>query len=75
MNYFQDGLRALVDMKITLSSPSEIITLTKGETIHTENSYKFTHKDIQQISDWGNFELMHVFTDANKQFSLANFKK
>lgn len=41
-----------------------------GETIHTENSYKYTVPEFQAVARRARFEPQHVWTDARNQFSV-----
>ncbi|MEA3303294.1 MAG: L-histidine N(alpha)-methyltransferase [Pseudomonadota bacterium] len=45
-----------------------------GETIHTENSHKYTIEDFQAMARRAGFEPVKVWTDAEKLFSLQFFK-
>ncbi len=47
--------------------------LAAGETIHTENSYKYTRPIIDQLADDAGFRVREVFTDDKDWFSLALF--
>lgn len=47
----------------------------REETIHTENSHKFTIKDIRTIAKLGNLNIENVFTDNNQWISLVHYKK
>lgn len=51
------------------------IVFSAGETIHTENSRKFTFAGIEELGAGAGLELRHVFTDEKKWFSLAEFGK
>ncbi len=42
----------------------------KGETIHTENSYKFTLASLKKLAARGGFEIEKTWLDARKWFSL-----
>ncbi|MEO9886268.1 MAG: L-histidine N(alpha)-methyltransferase [Balneola sp.] len=47
----------------------ELIEFMKGESIHTENSHKYTLDSFaEMVSDW--FEVKKVWTDENDYFSL-----
>ena len=46
----------------------------KGETIHTESSYKFTEKDIRYLAFESGFEVVELFTDVKRWFALALLK-
>tara|TARA_X000000950_G_C13915334_1_gene660743 strand:- start:5027 stop:5983 length:957 start_codon:yes stop_codon:yes gene_type:complete len=52
----------------------EIIILKKGETIHTENSYKYTIQNFSKLSEQSNFEILNVFTDSDNLFALFFLK-
>lgn len=66
-------LEALKDQSIYLGS--ETIYMNAGERIHTENSYKFNLKTIQQIGKWAELNVENIITDDNKWFSLVHYKK
>ncbi len=44
-----------------------------GETIHTENSHKYTIEDFQDMARRAGFEPVKVWTDAEELFSLQFF--
>ena len=44
-----------------------------GESIHTENSYKFDVSDMVELAASANLELIHEWTDANEWFSVLYF--
>lgn len=44
-----------------------------GETIHTENSHKYTIEDFQAMARRAGFHPVRVWTDAEKLFSLQFF--
>lgn len=46
------------------------IAFEKGETIHTENSYKFTLDGIGQLAEQAGLRLQHSWCDKNKLFSM-----
>lgn len=43
---------------------------TQGETLHTENSYKFTVEGLHQLAQRAGFTPGQVWTDPDKQFCL-----
>lgn len=59
----------------TVNSPfmSEPLILEKGESIHTENSYKYTMGDIEALSSISGLQISKLFTDDRKWFSLVVF--
>jgi len=68
-------LKANKEIDIAFKSNSEKIHIEKGETIHTENSHKFTVNDIQIMGKWAGLETEKIFFDACNWFSLVHFKK
>lgn len=53
----------------------KIFNFAKGETIHTENSYKFTESMISDITDKSGLKLLTNWNDGNNYFSLCLFRK
>lgn len=51
------------------------IFFDEGESIHTENSYKFSDEMITKITASAGLEELKVWKDANNYFSLGLFKK
>ena len=45
-------------------------TFAQGETLHTENSYKFTIDGLHQLAQRAGFTPGQVWTDSNNRFSL-----
>lgn len=63
-----------------VSEKAQIVTIEgqrfafgKGETIHTENSYKYTLKAFQQLACANGFRLRQTWTDPDEYFSLHYF--
>jgi dimethylhistidine N-methyltransferase len=48
----------------------QIFSFEEGETLHTENSYKFTIDSLRALAVLGGFTPGPVWTDAEKRFSL-----
>lgn len=46
-----------------------------GETIHTENSYKYSIQEFQQLARKTGFAPVSVWTDENNDFSVHYFEK
>ncbi len=44
--------------------------LAKGETIHTENSHKYSLEDVAQLAQAAGFKLQQTWSDAKGYFSL-----
>jgi dimethylhistidine N-methyltransferase len=48
----------------------QVFSFEEGETLHTENSYKFTVDSLRALAVLGGFTPGPVWTDTNKRFSL-----
>ena len=46
------------------------IRFEAGETIHTENSYKFTVREFQELAKTAGYEPKRAWTDPRQLFSL-----
>ncbi|HKJ30268.1 MAG TPA: L-histidine N(alpha)-methyltransferase [Balneolales bacterium] len=57
----------------TVSVRNNTFFFSKGESIHTENSYKYTLKEFRELVE-GLFEVEKVWTDENQLFSLQYLK-
>ena len=68
-------LKAIKDLEIPCPSLPTTISIKKGETIHTENSYKFTDENIKNLASGADLEIQNIFTDKNKWFSLVQLIK
>jgi len=68
-------LRAVKEMNIKSSTLTFNLNIKKNESIHTENSYKFTPKKIYEFADVAGLSVKNIFTDKNQFFSLAEFIK
>lgn len=68
-------LKATRDRNIRINGNHETLNIKKGETIHTENSYKFSNEDIESIGRQAGLKAVSVFTDEQKWFSLVLYSK
>lgn len=68
-------LKATKDIETISPYSSKKITLKKGETIHTENSHKYTNEQIEKLANTAGFNIQEIFTDEQNWFSLALFSK
>jgi len=68
-------LKAKQDMIITSPFWNEVIPIRSGETIHTENSHKFTDEHIAQLAKSSGLVTETILTDPNQWFSLVQFSK
>jgi dimethylhistidine N-methyltransferase len=62
-------LVARADLAFTVSG--QPLTMRAGETIHTENSHKFTKRSAQMLLAAGGWEPRARWTDAARQFALV----
>jgi len=51
-----------------------LISFALGETIHTESSYKYSIEEFQALASDAGFTPIHVWTDADNQFSVHYFE-
>ena len=54
----------------TVSLGGQTIAFAEGETIHTENSYKYSIPEFQDLARRAGFEPLRAWTDAERLFSL-----
>lgn len=65
-----------IEMHLVSSGEQEVsvaghaFTLTDGETIHTENSYKYSVEDFQQLARKAGFDPQHCWVDRRQLFSI-----
>ena len=73
---FYDAGRGRVEMHLvslkdqTVGLNGSSIRFREGETIHTENSYKFSIEEFHGLAARASFESMEVWTDPDRLFSL-----
>ena len=68
-------LKAIKNLEISCPSLPTNIYIKKGETIHTENSHKFTDENLKSLAFGAGLEIQNIFTDRNKWFSLVQLIK
>lgn len=66
-------LIALNDQEVVSENFPETISIRKGESIHTENSHKYTIEDIYNFSSITGLKIKNIYTDKNKWFSLVQY--
>ena len=59
------------DQRVRIAAAYLDLHFTTGKTIHTENSYKFTHETIRTLLDEAGFEVEHIWTDARGWYSVT----
>ncbi len=50
------------------------ILFKKGETIHTENSYKYSIKEFSKLAEASGYEIEKILTDDNRFFAIFCLK-
>lgn len=58
----------------TVVIDSEQFEFAEGESIHTENSYKYTVAEFQRLASQAGFMPVYVWTDAREYFSVHYFE-
>lgn len=65
-------LEAIKDQTVVSPHFSEPLVIKQGETIHTENSRKFTHEDIRELANVSGLSIQGIYTDHREWFSLVH---
>jgi uncharacterized SAM-dependent methyltransferase len=60
-----------IDQTVHIKSTGVSFAFTNGESIHTENSYKYTLDQIQSMARESGFKVQRNFVDSKKWFSLT----
>lgn len=68
-------LTAQKDMVISSPHVASAINIGCGESIHTENSYKFTMNQITELVETAGLKIESLLTDQKKWFSLLQLTK
>jgi dimethylhistidine N-methyltransferase len=63
------------DQAVSIGAINKKISFKSGETIHTENSHKFTLDMIDSFADSAHLEVIHSWTDPRKYFALCLLRK
>ena len=70
-NRIEMHLLSKVKQKVKVNKLNQLFDFEKGETILTENSYKYTLKSIEQLANKSNLRVERNFLDKNEWFNLA----
>ncbi|MCD4709305.1 MAG: L-histidine N(alpha)-methyltransferase [Bacteroidales bacterium] len=70
-------MHLVANRDLTVHSPhfNEDLLLKKGESIHTENSHKYSTGHIREIVEATGLQLNHTHTDNMGWFAVTEFKK
>ena len=66
-------LESLGAQTVNLAKINLTVSFATGETVHTENSYKFNLQDLQHLASISNFELRRSWFDREKRFGSTLF--
>ncbi len=66
-------LTSTKEQQVYLGRINEAFGFRRGETIHTENSYKYSLEEIRRMAEESQFSLKTNFVDERGWFSLAVF--
>ena len=64
-------LRSKVDQTVQIDDQE--VSIAKDETIHTENSYKYTLREFRSLAQQAGFEPVNCWTDPDGLFSVHYF--
>jgi len=56
--------------KQTVNIDGHSFDFNAGDSIHTENSYKYTNDEFRSLAQWAGFTSCAVWTDSDRLFSL-----
>jgi dimethylhistidine N-methyltransferase len=62
-------LVSLVRQSAAIDALQMEVRLERGETIHTENSYKYSQSDLQSLAHEGSFTIEQTWTDSHHWFA------
>jgi uncharacterized SAM-dependent methyltransferase len=68
-------LESKMDQQVRIQAIGKIFYFKNGETIHTENSYKYSQNRLKEVVKNAGLEVTKNFTDPKKQYSLVLLKK
>ncbi|MFW6124321.1 MAG: L-histidine N(alpha)-methyltransferase [Acidobacteriota bacterium] len=68
-------LKAKKDLEISCPRLPNKIIIRKRESIHTENSYKYTNESINKLASTSGLKIKNRFTDKNNWFSVIQLYK
>jgi uncharacterized SAM-dependent methyltransferase len=68
-------LESKLDQQVRIGAIGKMFYFKKGETIHTENSYKYSLPTLNRLVKKAGLQAIRNFTDPNKQYTLILLKK
>ncbi|TVP41635.1 hypothetical protein NARC_10041 [Candidatus Nitrosocosmicus arcticus] len=67
-------LKSISDQEVRILGYDKIFHISRGETIHTENSYKYSEDKIQRLVIRSGLSIEKIFSDNNNWFNLVLLK-
>ncbi|ETX08569.1 L-histidine N(alpha)-methyltransferase [Candidatus Entotheonella palauensis] len=67
-------LRSRQAQQVPIAGIEQVVSFAAGETIHTENSYKYTVDDVRELGHHANLVLRRTWFDPQRYFLLALFR-
>ena len=68
-------LESKLDQQVRIGAIGKMFHFKKGETIHTENSYKYSLPRFNSLVKKAGLQVIRNFIDPNKQFTLILLKR
>jgi L-histidine N-alpha-methyltransferase len=72
-NRIEMHLASITDQQVYIGALGKTFALRKGQSIHTENSYKYSLSQIAALAEDCGFTVEKHFTDKKRWFDLALF--
>jgi uncharacterized SAM-dependent methyltransferase len=63
-------LESLIPQSVVIAALDIEVKFARGETIHTENSYKFTGQDVLSLLESAGFAMTQCWTDEREWFGV-----
>lgn len=68
-------LESKLDQQVRIGAIGKMFYFKKGETIHTENSYKYSLRRLDKLVKKAGLQVIRNFTDPEEQYTLLLLKK
>jgi uncharacterized SAM-dependent methyltransferase len=67
-------LRSRRTQRVPIAKIEQVVSFTEGETIHTENSCKYTVDEVRDLGQQADLDLHRTWFDTQGYFLLALFR-
>lgn len=68
-------LRSRCDQEVTLTKLDRVVKFAAGETIHTENSYKYSVEEVRELGRQAGLTLQRTWFDQQRYFLVCLFRR